>query len=251
MIKLEGQTLDKDGDSLSQDTHLLQLCSGVDVNTNGACFQLVFAPVDELFTDALLLPSGFRIIPLDANSDGLASTHTLDLASSLEVTTTTNRACGGASMNTGLRSVLTIAFQFPYEVQLQDSTAMMARQHMHGIISAVQRISAEVSNPCLGLHVEKRLIPGISEAAALANWICQSYSFHMGVELLQSDGEAGGSLVKMLWHHRDALLCCSLQIKPGFTCANQAGHDMLETTLVGLRDITLDRIFDEPGQKTL
>lgn len=43
-----------------------QLCSGVDENAIGACAQLVFAPIDESFADdALLLPSGFCIIPLD------------------------------------------------------------------------------------------------------------------------------------------------------------------------------------------
>jgi homeobox-leucine zipper protein len=33
--------------------------------------------------------------------------------------------------------------------------------------------------------------------------------------------------------------------------ANQAGLDMLETTLVALQDITLDKIFDESGRKAL
>lgn len=43
-----------------------QLCSGVDENAIGACAQLVFAPIDESFADdAPLLPSGFRVIPLD------------------------------------------------------------------------------------------------------------------------------------------------------------------------------------------
>lgn len=43
-----------------------QLCSGVDENAVGACAQLVFAPIDESFADdAPLLPSGFRVIPLD------------------------------------------------------------------------------------------------------------------------------------------------------------------------------------------
>ena len=43
-----------------------QLCSGVDENAAGACAQLVFAPIDESFADdAPLLPSGFRVIPLD------------------------------------------------------------------------------------------------------------------------------------------------------------------------------------------
>lgn len=43
-----------------------QLCSGVDENAIGTCAELVFAPIDASFADdAPLLPSGFRIIPLD------------------------------------------------------------------------------------------------------------------------------------------------------------------------------------------
>ena len=45
---------------------LWQLCSGIDENAVGASAQLVFAPIDESFADdAPLLPSGFRVIPLD------------------------------------------------------------------------------------------------------------------------------------------------------------------------------------------
>lgn len=36
-----------------------------------------------------------------------------------------------------------------------------------------------------------------------------------------------------------------------FTFANQAGLDMLETTLVALQDIMLDKILDEAGRKIL
>lgn len=43
----------------------------------------------------------------------------------------------------------------------------------------------------------------------------------------------------------------SLQASPVFTFANQAGLDMLETTLVALQDITLDKILDEAGRKIL
>ena len=38
---------------------------------------------------------------------------------------------------------------------------------------------------------------------------------------------------------------------PVFIFANQTGLDMLETTLVALQDITLDKIFDESGRKAL
>jgi len=46
----------------------MQLCSGVDENAVGACAQLVFAPVDVAVSDDVpLLPSGFRVIPLDCS----------------------------------------------------------------------------------------------------------------------------------------------------------------------------------------
>jgi hypothetical protein len=36
-----------------------------------------------------------------------------------------------------------------------------------------------------------------------------------------------------------------------FTFGNQMGIDMLETTLIALQDLSLDKIFDDPGRKTL
>jgi len=46
----------------------MQFCSGVDENAVGACAQLVFAPVDVAVSDDVpLLPSGFRVIPLDCS----------------------------------------------------------------------------------------------------------------------------------------------------------------------------------------
>lgn len=41
------------------------------------------------------------------------------------------------------------------------------------------------------------------------------------------------------------------QALPVFTFANEAGLDMLETTLVALQDITLEKMFDENGRKAL
>lgn len=52
--------------------NIWQICSGIDENAVGACSELVFAPIDEMFPDdAPLLPSGFRIIPLDSKTVGL------------------------------------------------------------------------------------------------------------------------------------------------------------------------------------
>ncbi|KAJ8504596.1 hypothetical protein OPV22_005482 [Ensete ventricosum] len=253
VVRLEGQALIQDGAILSRDIHLLQLCCGIDENSLGACFQLVFAPIDELFPDdAPLLPSGFRVIPLDAKTNGLSSTRTLDLASSLGVGSTVNRSAGDASTDDyNLRSVLTIAFQFPYEVHLQDSIAAMARQYVRSIVSAIQRVSMAITRSRPGHTIGQKLVPGSPEAVTLARWICQSYNYHLGIDLLRYDGETEESLLKMLWHHQDAVLCCTFEMQPIFTFANQAGLDMLETTLVALQDITLDKIFDEPGRKEL
>eukprot|EP00252_Welwitschia_mirabilis_P026266 TRINITY_DN8537_c0_g2_i2.p1 TRINITY_DN8537_c0_g2~~TRINITY_DN8537_c0_g2_i2.p1 ORF type:complete len:101 (-),score=7.83 TRINITY_DN8537_c0_g2_i2:300-602(-) len=42
-----------------------------------------------------------------------------------------------------------------------------------------------------------------------------------------------------------------MQSMPVFTFANQSGLDMLETTLVALQDISLEKILDENGRKNL
>lgn len=42
-----------------------------------------------------------------------------------------------------------------------------------------------------------------------------------------------------------------VQAVPVFSFANQAGLDMLETTLVALQDISLEKIFDDHGRKNL
>lgn len=45
----------------------------MDENAIGTCAELIFAPIDASFTDDVpLLPSGFRIIPLDS---GKVSVH--------------------------------------------------------------------------------------------------------------------------------------------------------------------------------
>ncbi|XP_058094461.1 homeobox-leucine zipper protein REVOLUTA-like isoform X2 [Magnolia sinica] len=250
VVRLEGHAITQEEAVLSRDIHLLQ-------NAVGAFSELVFAPIDELFPDdAPLLPSGFRVIPLDSKTgeaqDGLSAHRTLDLASSLEAGSAVNRTSGDASTNTSsLRSVLTIAFQFPYEIHLRDSVVTMARQYLRSVISSVQRVATAISPSRLGSHMGPKLPLGSPEALTLARWICQSYSYHLGVDLLRSECPSSDSMLKLLWHHPDAILCCSLKSPPVFTFANQAGLDMLETTLLALQDIALDKIFDESGQKAL
>lgn len=52
---------------------ITQVCNGVDENAVGTCAELIFAPIDASFSDdAPLLPSGFRIIPLDSKAVSVA-----------------------------------------------------------------------------------------------------------------------------------------------------------------------------------
>ncbi|GAV67248.1 Homeobox domain-containing protein/START domain-containing protein/MEKHLA domain-containing protein [Cephalotus follicularis] len=257
VVRLEGHAFSPEDVALARDMYLLQLCSGVDENAIGACAQLVFAPIDESFADdAPLLPSGFRVIPLDSKTvpDGPAATRTLDLASALEVGSGGARPAGETDLNScNLRSVLTIAFQFTFENHLQDNVAAMARQYVRSVVASVQRVAMAIAPSLLSSHMGPKSLPGSPEAVTLAQWICRSYRIHTKGELLRIDLQAGDVLLKQLWHHSDAIMCCSLKTNasPVFTFANQAGLDMLETTLVALQDIMLDKILDEAGRKIL
>ncbi|KAF2310777.1 hypothetical protein GH714_017097 [Hevea brasiliensis] len=255
VVRLEGHAFSPEDVALARDMYLLQLCSGVDENAVGACAQLVFAPIDESFADdAPLLPSGFRVIPLDPKTDGPAATRTLDLASTLEVGAGGARPSSEADANNcNLRSVLTIAFQFTFENHLRDNVAAMARQYVRSVVGSVQRVAMAISPSWLSSHPGPKSLAGSPEALTLARWIYRSYRIHTGGDLFQVDSQAGDALLKQLWHHSDAIMCCSLKTNasPVFTFANQAGLDLLETTLVALQDIMLDKILDEAGRKIL
>eukprot|EP00252_Welwitschia_mirabilis_P026260 TRINITY_DN8537_c0_g1_i1.p1 TRINITY_DN8537_c0_g1~~TRINITY_DN8537_c0_g1_i1.p1 ORF type:complete len:234 (-),score=45.37 TRINITY_DN8537_c0_g1_i1:154-855(-) len=224
---------------------LLQLCSGIDESAAGGCAELIFAPIDESFADdAPLLPSGFRVIPLESRSDCTGSggvNRTLDLASALDVRSNGSRVAGDSGVNSNLRSVLTIAFQFTYENHLRENVAAMARQYVRSVAASVQRVAMALSPSRIGLQIGQKPPPGSPEAVTLARWICQSYRLHVGVDLLRSDCEVGESVLKHLWNHPEAIIYCSLKSMPVFALANQAGLDMLETTLIALKDILLDK----------
>ncbi|KAL7099917.1 hypothetical protein ACP275_09G116800 [Erythranthe tilingii] len=255
VIKLEGVVQSPEDAMMPRDVLLLQLCSGMDENTVGTCAELIFAPIDASFTDDVpLLPSGFRIIPLDFCKETGSPNRTLDLASALEAGTAGTKSSNGVSMTGGTtRSVMTIAFQFGFESHMQENVASIARQYVRSIISSVQRVALALSPSHVGQHGSGlRSSLGNPEAHTLARWICQSYRNYMGVELLKcSVGGENESILKAMWHHPDAILCCSVKALPVFTFANQAGVDMLETTLVALQDIPLEKIFDDNGRKNL
>ncbi|KAH0457499.1 hypothetical protein IEQ34_012814 [Dendrobium chrysotoxum] len=208
VIRLESQALNQD-DVLSRDIYLLQLCEGIDENAVGACAQLIFSPTDPSFADdAPLLPSGFRLIAIIffVLQDSTAATKTLDLASTLEV------GSGGASRiandttTSDMRSVLTIAFQFIFENHLQESVVAMARQYIRSIVASVQRVAMAITNSRLGIGLGMKHPLGSPEAHTLARWISSSYRFYTGLDLMRADSQCADSLLKLLWHHSDAIM---------------------------------------------
>uniref|UniRef100_A0A7N0RFV9 Uncharacterized protein n=1 Tax=Kalanchoe fedtschenkoi TaxID=63787 RepID=A0A7N0RFV9_KALFE len=255
VVRLEGQAFCPEDIAFARDMFLLQLCSGIDENEAGPCAQIVFAPIDESFADdALLLPSGFRVISLENKADEPGATRTLDLASALEVHTTGAQAAGGSGANHFKhRAVLTMAFQFTFENHLRDSVASMARQYVRSVVGAVQRVAMALSPARLGSQMVVKSFPGSTEAITLARWIAQSYKIHTGEELVRVYSQAGDSVLKLLWQISDAVMCCSLttNASPVFTFANQSGLDMLETTLGSLQDIKLEKTLNEAGHKSL
>lgn len=107
--------------------------------------------------------------------DSLTTNRTLDLASSLEVGPGTNHNAGDSSTCYSMRSVLTIAFQFPYENHQADSVATMARQYVRTVVSSVQRVAMAISSSGTSPAAGPKLSSGAPEAQTLANWICQSH----------------------------------------------------------------------------
>ncbi|KAI3729816.1 hypothetical protein L6452_18486 [Arctium lappa] len=243
VIKLENMGHYQDNMMIPGDIFFLQLCNGVDENAIGTSAELIFAPIDASFTDdAPLLPSGFRVIPLN---NGPSQNPTRDLASTLEVGPPRNLTSSDHLGPT--KSVMTIAFQFAFEIHLQENIAAIARQYVRSIISSVQRVSLALSPSPFG----PRGLQATPEAHTLTRWISQSYSCFLGEELIKTVIERSESILKTLWQHTDAITCCSLKELPVFTFANQAGLDMLETTLVSLQDVALEKIFDDNERKNI
>lgn len=82
---------------------------------------------------------------------------------------------GDAVISGATRSVMTIAFQFAFESQMQENVTTMARQYVRSIISSVQRVALALSPSHLGAHGGLGSPLGTPEANILARWICQSY----------------------------------------------------------------------------
>jgi homeobox-leucine zipper protein len=252
VVKLEGhnsmpQTV------LSRDSYLLQLCSGIEESAIGACAQLVFAPMDATVSEDIpLLPSGFRVIPVDNNTvDGIGLNRTLDLASTLEGDHDVGGLNGEATKATGqVRSVLTIAFQFAYEVHTRESCAVMARHYVRTVVASVQRVAMALA-PSSRANGQQppRQAPGNSDAISLARHILSSYRVHLGMDLVRPEVGGNDALFKVFWQHTDAIVCCAWKGMPEFVFANRAGLEMFETSSSSLQDLAWDKTLDEDSLK--
>lgn len=144
--------------------------------------------------------------------DASSPNRTLDLASALEVGPTGNKASGENPGHCGsTKSVMTIAFQFAFEIHLQDNVAAMARQYVRSIIASVQRVALALSPSCFGSHAGLRSLPGTPEAHTLAQWICHSYrcvievSYHVSLYLLSEP-----KIKLFLWYGISNCMLCSI-----------------------------------------
>nr|QOQ51176.1 class III HD-Zip protein [Ginkgo biloba] len=251
LVKFEGYDPARDGALVSKEMYLLQLCNGIDETAIGNSAQLIFAPVDGALSDDIpLLPSGFRVIPLDTGfMDGYGMSRTLDLASTLEVGSDLGMAItetGAASNN--LRSIVTIAFQFGYENHNCDIVSIAARKYMRTVVASVQRVAMAIA-PRVGSTLGLRNLSGTTEVLTLVKRIVESYRVSFGMDLLREQALSNDDLFKMLWHHSDAIICCTCKSLPEFIFANEAGLDMLETTSGALQELRWEQTLDEAERK--
>lgn len=100
---------------------------------------------------------------------------TLDLASTLEGGS--DLRLNGDSKSNGtsshMRSVLTIAFQFAYEVHSHEACAVMARQYLRTVVSSVQRVAMALA-PSRG-SAPPRQMSANPDALSLARHVLRSY----------------------------------------------------------------------------
>ncbi|KAF6145575.1 hypothetical protein GIB67_037608 [Kingdonia uniflora] len=112
---------------------------------------------------------------MNTMQDASSPNRTLDLASTLEIGPTGNRAaCDNSGNCASMRSVMILVFQFALESHLEENVASMAWQYIRSIISSVQRVTLALSPSLLNSYSGLRAPVGSHESHTLARWICHS-----------------------------------------------------------------------------
>ncbi|MCO5609461.1 hypothetical protein L7F22_063687 [Adiantum nelumboides] len=261
LIKMEGFEDDNIVCTM-REVLLLQLCSGLEETRSGSNAQMVFAPIDASISDDVeLMPSGFRVTPLqDANLEASrTSTRTLDLASTLEATTCKSSNMGRENVPKMRRSVLSMAFQFNFEVETENVMVRVAKHYVHNVVSTIHRLALALAPSPPSVPPNNVLTSQLSptphplESIQYAHWICQSYKLNVGVDLLSMENASGEDLFEALWKLREALMCCTSKTAPVFTFANQAGLEMLEVSSPArLQDLACEKtLIDDSSSQSL
>lgn len=114
-------------------------------------------------TDCVFLQGGFDL------------DRTLDLASTLEGGS--DLRLNGDTKSNGtsgqMRSVLTIAFQFAYEVHTRETCAVMARQYVRTVVASVQRVAMALAPSRAPAPL--RQAPSNPDAISLVRHVLSSY----------------------------------------------------------------------------
>ncbi|MFS7968696.1 hypothetical protein Hanom_Chr09g00800611 [Helianthus anomalus] len=74
----------------------------------------------------------------------------------------------------------------------------MARHYICSVIKSVQRVAMAISPSGLSMLVAPKLSHSSPEAFTIAQWICYSYTYYLGMEFLTSGSVFGDSLLKDL-----------------------------------------------------
>ncbi|MCO5560392.1 hypothetical protein L7F22_014007 [Adiantum nelumboides] len=246
VVRLQKPQSLKAEDVSDLESFMLQLSSSMEDASASAYAQLLFAPIDaSVPDDSPLLPSGFRVMHLDASPERIASSQTLDLASSLEDQPTPSRIQGQSPYEVG--SALTIVFQYVYKAESRDVVTLKAQQNVQALVDLLQQAAVSLQPHPSPLISSSQFG---TEAVLLVQQLGESYRLHMGQELLScTDGSSEG-LFKAFWNLQHAVVCCAWKPLPEFIFANHAALEMLECSLFALREMSLERMFNDGCRKT-
>nr|AWD38911.1 class III homeodomain-leucine zipper protein [Coryphopteris nipponica] len=248
VVRIQRSRSPRAEDILQSDDFLLQLCSGMEEIAVGEYAQLIFAPIDaSVPDDAPLLPSGFRVTHLGGSKEKSVASQTLDLASSLEDRSANGRMPSNKShFMQEQSSLVTIVFQYMYKAETRDFVALSAQRHVQALVDVLQQAAVSFRpQPSPPLTSQSGV-----EALLLVQQIADSYRSYLGQELLPCIGVNSEEMFKNFWSLRDSIICCAWKPLPEFIFANHAALEMLETSSSALRDLSLERMFNDSCRKT-
>ncbi|KAH7287968.1 hypothetical protein KP509_31G005400 [Ceratopteris richardii] len=224
------------------ESFMLQFSSSMEDTSASAYAQLLFAPIDaSVPDDSSLLPSGFRAMHLNVCPERLVSLQTLDLASSLE---DQPRLQSQSPHETGC--ALTIVFQYAYKAENRSVVTIKAQQNLQTIVELLQQAAVSLKSHPAPLISSSQFS---TEAVLLVQQMVDSYRNHLGQELLISADGSSEGLFKAFWNFQHAVVCCAWKPLPEFIFANHSALAMLECSLFALKEMSLERMFNDGCSK--